>query len=137
MCGLSGIINLHNKQVDPAIIHGMSNCMAHRGPDADGFYIKHEVALGHRRLSIIDLSAAANQPMFSSDGRYCIVFNGEVYNFDELKQHLYDKGASLKTTSDTEVILERRLALSRAHSKTGSRIAAGVSFGSLAGRDGG
>src|SRR5436190_7901379 len=103
MCGLSGIINLHNKQVDPAIIHGMSNCMAHRGPDADGFYIKHEVALGHRRLSIIDLSAAANQPMFDASGRYAMIFNGEVYNFSEVKRQL--KGYPFKTHSDSEVIL--------------------------------
>jgi len=80
----------------------------HRGPDAEGFYFSddNKVGLAHRRLSILDLSVAANQPMFSADGRYCIVFNGEVYNFNELKQQLKDKGATLKTSSDTEVILE-------------------------------
>jgi asparagine synthase (glutamine-hydrolysing) len=82
--------------------------MQHRGPDADGFYFSGDTRVGfaHRRLSILDLSTAANQPMISANGRYCIVFNGEVYNFNELKQQLKDKGASLKTSSDTEVILE-------------------------------
>jgi asparagine synthase (glutamine-hydrolysing) len=103
MCGLSGIINLQHKQVDPAIIHRMSNCMAHRGPDADGFYIKDEVALGHRRLSIIDLSATANQPMFDASGRYAMIFNGEMYNFAEVKRQL--TGYPFKTHSDSEVIL--------------------------------
>ena len=82
--------------------------MQHRGPDAEGFYFTDDerMGLGHRRLSILDLSTSADQPMFSSDGRYIISYNGEVYNFKELKHQLNDKGASLKTTSDTEVILE-------------------------------
>jgi len=71
MCGLSGILNLKKNAVDAAMIHRMSNCMAHRGPDADGFYIHDEIALGHRRLSIIDLSATANQPMFEPSGGLC------------------------------------------------------------------
>jgi asparagine synthase (glutamine-hydrolysing) len=107
MCGIAGYISLNNNFTQQqlkdaaAVIH-------HRGPDADGFYFSpdNKIGFAHRRLSILDLSNAANQPMFSADGRYCIVFNGEVYNFSELKQQLKDKGASLKTTSDTEVIIE-------------------------------
>src|SRR3954465_11607593 len=103
MCGLSGILNVERKPVDPAIIRRMSDCMAHRGPDADGFYIKDEVALGHRRLSIIDLSTLANQPLFDESGRFALIFNGEMYNFMEVKKEL--KGYPFKTNSDSEVIL--------------------------------
>jgi len=103
MCGLSGILNLQQRQVDPAMIRRMNDCMAHRGPDADGFYIKDEIALGHRRLSIIDLSTAANQPLFDVSGRYALIFNGEIYNFPEVKQQLKDY--PFQTHSDSEVIL--------------------------------
>ena len=103
MCGLSGILNLKKQAADPAIIHRMSDCMAHRGPDADGFYIKEEVALGHRRLSIIDLSAVANQPLFDVTGRYALIFNGEMYNYREVKNQLPDY--PYKTNGDSEVIL--------------------------------
>ena len=106
MCGIAGYIstNLITEQK----LRQAALLMQHRGPDAGGFYFSENKAVGlaHRRLSILDLSTAANQPMFSADGRYCIVFNGEVYNFRELKNQLADKGASLKTTSDTEVILK-------------------------------
>jgi asparagine synthase (glutamine-hydrolysing) len=107
MCGIAGYISLTNS-ISPNQLKQAALLMQHRGPDAEGFYFAddNKVGLAHRRLSILDLSSSANQPMFSSDGRYCIVFNGEVYNFNELKQQLADKGASLKTTSDTEVILE-------------------------------
>lgn len=107
MCGIAGYISLTN-QFTPQQLKDATAVMQHRGPDADGFYFSNDNKIGfaHRRLSILDLSNAANQPMISADGRYCIVFNGEVYNFNELKQQLKDKGASLKTTSDTEVILE-------------------------------
>jgi len=103
MCGLSGILNLKKNAVDAAMIHRMSNCMAHRGPDADGFYIHDEIALGHRRLSIIDLSATANQPMFEPSGRFVLIFNGEIYNFREVKSQL--SGYPFQTNSDSEVIL--------------------------------
>ena len=107
MCGIVGYISttvfFSKEQLREAV-----SCIKHRGPDAEGFYFSPDgkIGLGHRRLSILDLSPAANQPMFSANGRYCIVFNGEVYNFMELKDQLDNKGASLKTTSDTEVILE-------------------------------
>ena len=107
MCGIAGFISL-NSSITEARLRQATQLIQHRGPDAEGFYFSDDnsVGLAHRRLSILDLSAAANQPMFSANGRYCIVFNGEVYNFNELKQQLNDKGAALKTGSDTEVIVE-------------------------------
>lgn len=107
MCGIAGYISLNNS-IKPAELVKATLTIQHRGPDAEGFYFSEDekVGLGHRRLSILDLSSSANQPMYSSDGRYVIIFNGEVYNFKELQQKLKDKGASLRTTSDTEVILQ-------------------------------
>ncbi len=107
MCGISGFISLKNT-ISPSQLKNATGLMKHRGPDAEGFYFSpdEKVGLGHRRLSILDLSMNANQPMVSADGRYIIVYNGEIYNFRDLKSQLKDKGASLKTTSDTEVILE-------------------------------
>lgn len=86
-------------------MQNMTNCMSHRGPDAAGFFLNEgkTCGLGHRRLSIIDLSAASNQPMFSHSGRYCIVFNGEIYNFQEIAKQL---NIETRTTGDTEIILE-------------------------------
>src|SRR6188768_3669891 len=103
MCGIAGILNIshHHKQDEP--IRSMTNRIAHRGPDAEGFYIDENVALGHRRLSIIDLSEAANQPMFDHTGRYIIIFNGEIYNYNEVKASLTDY--PYRTQSDSEVIL--------------------------------
>lgn len=107
MCGIAGYISLDNN-ITQALLKQAVTLIQYRGPDADGFYFSDndKVGLGHRRLSVIDLSVAANQPMFSADNRYCIIFNGEIYNFKELKESLADKGVSLKTNSDTEVILE-------------------------------
>ncbi len=107
MCGIAGYISLNNS-IKPAELVKATSIIQHRGPDAEGFYFSDDekVGLGHRRLSIIDLSSSANQPMFSSDGRYVIIFNGEIYNFKDIQQKLKDKGASLKTASDTEVILQ-------------------------------
>ena len=107
MCGIAGYISL-NAAITPDELKKANLLMTHRGPDADGFYFDEEnkIGLAHRRLSIIDLSSHANQPMISADGRYVMVYNGEVYNFQELKNILSDSGKKLKTTSDTEVILE-------------------------------
>ena len=107
MCGITGYISLTNS-IEPAQLKKATSLLQHRGPNAEGFYFNdnNKIGLGHRRLSILDLSNAANQPMHSSNGRYIIVFNGEVYNYKELAKTLSDKGASLKTTSDTEVILQ-------------------------------
>ena len=83
----------------------MADAIAHRGPDEEGFYVDDHAALGHRRLSIIDLSSG-QQPMAAQNGNYQIVFNGEVYNYLEIKEDLIQKGYHFKTTSDTEVVLK-------------------------------
>jgi asparagine synthase (glutamine-hydrolysing) len=103
MCGIAGYINSSNPS--PLVIENMINSIAHRGPDSLGFYINKEVALGHCRLSIIDLSPAANQPMHSKCGRYTMVFNGEIYNYKGIRSELELLGETFLTTSDTEVLL--------------------------------
>ncbi len=104
MCGIAGFFSISNN-ISTDELKLMTNSMQHRGPDASGFYSndKASVGLGHRRLSIIDLSNAANQPMYSHNGRYVMVFNGEVFNFQEIAN---DLKIQCKTHSDSEVILE-------------------------------
>lgn len=101
MCGIAGFVSSRFSKVD---LENMSHGIAHRGPDADGFFFGDGVGLAHRRLSIMDLSDSANQPFLSACGRYAMVFNGEVYNFDEIAQVL--QPFERRTSSDTEVILE-------------------------------
>ena len=103
MCGISGIILKNNAKSGEAIIHKMNNRIVHRGPDAEGVYQFGNVTLGHRRLSIIDLTEAANQPMHKHG--LSIVFNGEIYNYIELRKELIQEGYEFQTNSDTEVIL--------------------------------
>lgn len=107
MCGISGIVGKHH--LEPGEVELLCHKLAHRGPDASGTYVSENgrVALGHNRLSIIDLSSAANQPMTSVDGRYVIVFNGEIYNFQSLRSEIERENPSsvFRTQSDTEVIL--------------------------------
>lgn len=105
MCGISGIYNFNNAVISETEMIAMNNTLQHRGPDCGNVKIFGNVALGHRRLSIIDLSDDANQPMFSPDFRFSIVYNGEVYNFKEIKKNLIGKGIRFSTQSDTEVIL--------------------------------
>lgn len=104
MCGISGIINFNNNEVRKDEIALMMQEMRHRGPDDEGTFIDNNVGLGFVRLSILDLTPAGHQPMFSHDGRYVIVFNGEVYNYIEIRHQLKDK-YHFKTGTDTEVIL--------------------------------
>lgn len=107
MCGISGILGLHpSLQLDEQISE-MNKLIEHRGPDGEGSYIcqKENVALGHRRLAILDLSDAGKQPFISSCGRFVLVYNGEIYNFIELKEELIALNHSFSTTSDTEVLL--------------------------------
>jgi asparagine synthase (glutamine-hydrolysing) len=104
MCGLSGIINKIHGPVSEDEIKSMNKKIIHRGPDSEGYYFDKNLALGFRRLSIIDLSNSANQPMTYND-KYVIVFNGEIFNYLEIKQELIQKGYKFKTKSDTEVIL--------------------------------
>lgn len=106
MCGIAGIINKQNTGVNKDEIRRMNDVMAHRGPDSEGIYIDHNIGLGHRRLSIVDLSDGGSQPMVSYDKRFVLVFNGEIYNYIELKETLQKEGASFSTETDTEVILE-------------------------------
>ncbi len=107
MCGIAGIVNVSGQAVEPAEIERLTALVAHRGPDGAGHWFSAErnVALGHRRLAIIDPGPGGYQPMLSSDGRYAIVFNGEIYNFLELRRELEALGATFRTQSDTEVIL--------------------------------
>lgn len=106
MCGIVGLIQTHNPVKAEEIIR-MRDCMSHRGPDSAGLYIhpKAHIALAHRRLSIIDLSDDASQPMHNEDKTRWIVYNGEIYNFAELKKELQAQGHHFKSNSDTEVIL--------------------------------
>jgi asparagine synthase (glutamine-hydrolysing) len=105
MCGISGIINLKNNNVNQADIQSMMAAMKYRGPDDDGVFVNNNIGLGFVRLSIIDLSPAGHQPMNSSDGRYVIVFNGEIFNYVELREELKHKGHVFKTDTDTEVLI--------------------------------
>ncbi len=105
MCGIAGIFHLSTpKPVDPARIERMCAAMAHRGPDGQGVWTAPGVGLGHLRLSIIDL-AGSPQPMASSDGRAMLIFNGEIYNYRELREELRGHGATFQTDGDSEVIL--------------------------------
>lgn len=106
MCGIAGYINFdHNKPADCSVVKRMTDSIIHRGPDAEGFYVKNNVALGHRRLSILDLNTGS-QPMFNDDESILVIFNGEIYNYIELREELRAFGYKFRTTSDTEVIVK-------------------------------
>jgi len=106
MCGIAGIFSFHpNAPVTSALIHKMTDAIRHRGPDDEGIYLNKQIGLGHRRLSIIDLSPDGHQPMAGPEGSTWIIFNGEIYNYRELRAELKAKGHRFKTQSDTEVIL--------------------------------
>jgi len=106
MCGINGIFHLNYKQVDQNQLIKMRDMLEHRGPDDAGIYISNNIGLGHRRLSIIDTSSAGHQPFISDNGRYVIVFNGEIYNYKSFYPELKSKGIALKSGSDTEVLLK-------------------------------
>ncbi len=105
MCGISGVGVRAGEAAGEELVGRMAAHMRHRGPDAQGSFASGPVGLSHRRLKIIDLSDAANQPMLNEDGRLAIVFNGEIYNFEELRLELEAAGHTFRTRSDTEVIL--------------------------------
>ena len=105
MCGIAGTFNLNGAPVDAENVKRMCDVMAHRGPDDEGVFLDGSVGLGHRRLSIIDLSAAGHQPMFNEDRTIALVFNGEVYNFRELRHHLECLGHYFHSQTDTEVVI--------------------------------
>lgn len=105
MCGICGEVNFQGKPVDRQHIETMAAALWHRGPDDGGIYCQGSTGLGHRRLSIIDLSPSGRQPMWSNDGSLAIVFNGEVYNYQDLRRELIAKGYYFQSTTDTEVIV--------------------------------
>jgi asparagine synthase (glutamine-hydrolysing) len=105
MCGICGIINFDKSPVRQESLKLMMRKMKHRGPDDEGIYIEEELGLGFVRLSIIDLSDAGHQPMFSDDQRYVIIYNGEIFNYLELRSTLEQSGYHFKTQTDTEVVL--------------------------------
>ena len=105
MCGIAGFTQFEHKFGDDNTLEAMGNAIIHRGPDAGGVYSDRNIGLCHRRLSIIDLSESGNQPMISHSGRYIIVFNGEIYNFQDLRKELEHHDYPFKTHTDTEVLL--------------------------------
>jgi len=105
MCGVAGIFNLNGEPVSPVLLRRMTDAITHRGPDGEGFYTDGFVGLGHRRLAIIDLSPAGHQPMISPDGQVALSYNGEVYNFQELRVELESLGHQFRSRSDSEVVL--------------------------------
>ncbi|MDD1666718.1 MAG: asparagine synthase (glutamine-hydrolyzing) [Methanomicrobiales archaeon] len=105
MCGIAGLLSLEGARADERLLADMSARIRHRGPDGSGTYIDGPIGLAHRRLAIIDLTDAAKQPMTNEDGTLRLVFNGEIYNFIELREELAEKGHTFRSTGDTEVIL--------------------------------
>jgi asparagine synthase (glutamine-hydrolysing) len=105
MCGIAGLVVGTGAVPDISVLTKMTRALAHRGPDAEGTIVDGPVALGHRRLSVLDLSSAANQPMRDQSGRFILVFNGEIYNFREIRTELQALGQTFATNGDTEVVL--------------------------------
>lgn len=105
MCGIAGLINLNHDPVSPVLLKRMSDAIAHRGPDGEGQWIEENVGFGHRRLAIIDLSPAGHQPMISVDHRYVLSYNGEIYNYKELRAELEAEGFWFRSNTDSEVVL--------------------------------
>jgi len=105
MCGFAAMLALHGRQADPAVVERMTEAIAHRGPDDSGSYFLGPVGFGFRRLSILDLSPAGHQPMTTPDGQITLVFNGEIYNYAELRAELEALGHTFKSSGDTEVLL--------------------------------
>jgi asparagine synthase (glutamine-hydrolysing) len=106
MCGVTGILELNGEPPSREVLQRMANAIAHRGPDGEGVYVEGPVGLGHRRLAIIDLTDAGRQPMSTADGRFTISYNGEVYNYRELRAELESLGHRFRSRTDTEVVLE-------------------------------
>ncbi len=105
MCGIAGMVSLNGAPVDQGVLDRLTDALEHRGPDGRGTFIDGNVGLGHRRLSIIDLTNGGSQPMRSEDGTLTLIFNGEIYNFQELRTMLETSGHHFHSRSDTEVLL--------------------------------
>lgn len=105
MCGIAGLIAKNGRSLDQDRLVAMVGKIAHRGPDGDGMWIEGQAGLAHRRLALVDLSPSGAQPMISDDGRFIVTFNGEIYNYKELREAYLAKGGTLRSTSDTEILL--------------------------------
>ncbi len=105
MCGVTGVLDLTGAPVAVGTVRAMADAIAHRGPDGEGYFCEGPVGLGHRRLAVIDPSAAGHQPMVTADGRFALSYNGEVYNFNELRAELEALGHEFHSRTDTEVVL--------------------------------
>jgi asparagine synthase (glutamine-hydrolysing) len=105
MCGIAGLIHLNGEPVSSVILKKMTNAIAHRGPDGEGQWIEGNVGIGHRRLAIIDLSSAGHQPMITGDHRYVLSYNGEIYNYREIRAELEALGYWFRSQTDSEVVL--------------------------------
>ena len=107
MCGINGILHLQSqKKVNERVLTNMRDSLKHRGPDDKGLFIANNIGFGHRRLSILDVSVAGHQPFLSEDGRYVLIYNGEIYNYKEFYPELKSNGFDIRTTSDTEVLMK-------------------------------
>jgi asparagine synthase (glutamine-hydrolysing) len=105
MCGVAGLIHLNGEPVSPVILKKMTDAIAHRGPDGEGQWIEGNVGIGHRRLAIIDLSPAGHQPIITGDHRYVLSYNGEIYNYREIRSELEALGYWFRSQTDSEVVM--------------------------------
>ncbi len=105
MCGINGILHFSNQKVNEQVLCRMRDALQHRGPDDAGIYIHNNLGLGHRRLSILDVSSAGHQPFVSENQRFAMVFNGEIYNFRSFYSEIKSHNINIKTKSDTEVLM--------------------------------
>jgi asparagine synthase (glutamine-hydrolysing) len=105
MCGVAGFLNLDGAPASPVILKAMTDAIRHRGPDGEGHFIDGTLGLGHRRLAILDLSPTGHQPILTPDNRYILSYNGEIYNFRELRLELEAHGYQFRSTGDSEVAL--------------------------------
>src|SRR5436309_5152729 len=105
MCGIAGILRFDGQAADQRLLAAMSDCLRHRGPDDAGWFAGGPVGLAFRRLAILDLTSAGHQPMRSPDGCATLIFNGEIYNFRELRAELAARGHTFRSETDSEVLL--------------------------------
>ena len=108
MCGISGILALNHKKISEEEINNMNDKIFHRGPDSSGIFIEDNIALGNRRLAIIDLNKDSDLPLFYKD-QYVLIYNGEIYNYIEIRDELISIGHNFFTNSDSEVLLKAYL----------------------------